>query len=104
MAATITTATSSMAKKTTTLSMEGHVDDILDGELLVADTMIGGAGNDTYYVDDAGDVVDDKVPLIKMLSMSPVIWQTSLEMLLKTAPLVMDQVTQIWMEMTKTTL
>src|SRR5690606_9497695 len=31
-------------------------DNILDG-VTGADTMIGGAGNDTYYVDDAGDVV-----------------------------------------------
>ena len=36
----------------------GNGNDVLDGGL-GADNMTGGSGNDTYYVDDAGDVVNE---------------------------------------------
>ena len=36
----------------------GNGNDVLDGKA-GADRMIGGAGNDTYHVDDAGDIIDD---------------------------------------------
>src|SRR5262249_27433217 len=47
------------AQGTSSTLTGGVLDDTLDGRG-GAYTMIGGAGNDTYYVDNAGDVVTEK--------------------------------------------